>query len=65
MIFNKDQIDFMRSIGVSVNSFDAPSDADYEQIETKVSEHLQKKGFNKDYSPTADGKMCEAILDVL
>lgn len=64
-MFSKKQIEFMHKIGISINSFDNLTDSDYEQIETKVSEHLQKKGFDKDYSPTKDGEMCESILDML
>jgi len=65
MKFNQNQIEFLKRIGVSINLSDSLSDSDYELIETKVSEHLQKQGFDKDYEPTKDGKMCESILDML
>ena len=65
MKFSKNQIEFMKKIGISINSFDNPSDKDIDAIEEKVSEHLQKKGFDKNYSATADGEMCESILDML
>lgn len=65
MKFNDKQIEFMKKIGISIKSFDSLSDEDVDLIEDKVSEHLQKKGFDKDYSATADGKMCESILDML
>lgn len=55
----------MKQIGISINSFDSPSDEEVALIEDKVSEHLQKKGFAKDYSATKDGQMCESILDML
>ncbi len=54
----------MKEIGISIN-FSNISDDDYVAIEEKVSEYLQKKGFNEDYSPNEDGKMCESILDML
>lgn len=54
----------MKKIGISIN-FDNISDGELVEIEEKVSEHLQKQGFEKDYSPTAEGKMCESILDML
>ena len=38
---------------------------DYETIEQKVSEYLQKQGFNADYTPTPEGIICESILDML
>ena len=65
MKFSENQIEFMKKIGISINSFDNPSDEDIDVIEEKVSEYLQKKGFNKDYSTTTDGEMCESILDKL
>ncbi len=65
MAFSKNQIEFMKEIGISVDFSKQLSDADYEAIEEKVAEHLQKNGFDKDYLPTEDGKMCESILDAL
>ena len=65
MKFSKEQMDFMKKIGISIDFSKPLRDDDYEQIEEKVSAHLQKKGFDKDYAPTADGKMCEAILDMM
>lgn len=63
MKFSKSQIEFMKKIGISID-FNNISDDDYIVIEEKVSEHLQKKGFNEDYSPNKDGEMCETILDI-
>lgn len=63
-IFAENQIEFMKEIGISIN-FSNISDDDYVAIEERISEYLQKKGFNEDYSPNEDGKMCESILDVL
>lgn len=64
MKFNKNQIELMKNIGISIN-FDDISDEEYIEIEEKVSDYLQKKGFNGDYSPNKDGEMCESILDML
>lgn len=63
-IFAENQIEFMKEIGISIN-FSNISDDDYVAIEERVSEYLQKKGYNEDYSPNEDGKMCESILDML
>ena len=63
--FSEKQISFLEKIGISINSFDNISDEEIDEVEEKVSEYLQKKGFNKDYSATADGEMCESILDML
>lgn len=65
MEFGKEHIAFMKRIGVSIDFSKELRDSDYEVIENKVSAHLQKKGFDADYSPTEDGKMCEAILDMI
>lgn len=65
MAFSKNQIEFMKKIGVSLDFSKPLSDADYGIIEERVAEHLQKSGFDKDYLPSAEGKMCESILDEL
>lgn len=65
MKFTKNQIEFMNKIGISINFDTDISDDDYEIIEDKVSDYLQKKGFNDDYFTTEDGKMCESILDMI
>lgn len=64
MKFNENQIEFMKKIGISIN-FDNISDSDIDLIEEKVSKHLQEHGFDKEYLPTEDGKICESILDIL
>ena len=57
MKFSEKQIEFMKNIDTDI------SDEEYEVIEDKVTEYLQKQGFNTDYSVTEHGKMCESILD--
>lgn len=65
MKFNKNQIDFMERIGLSIPASGEVSDSDCELIEEKVAEHLQKHGFGENYEPTDEGKICESILDLL
>jgi hypothetical protein len=65
MAFNNEQIKFLNQIGLSIDFSKDLSDADYEKIEEVVSAHLQKNGFDKQYKPTEEGKMCESILDIL
>ena len=65
MKFSENQIEFMKKIGISIDFSKNLSDSDYELIEEKVSDHLQKKGFDAEYEPTEEGKMCESILDML
>lgn len=64
MKFKNTQIEFMKKIGISINHKNI-SDSDILLIEEKVSEYLQEKGFNEDYSPNQEGEMCESILDML
>lgn len=65
MKFKNKHIEFMKKIGIRVRSYSNPSASDIALIESKVSEHLQKKGFDADYAPTEDGLLCEEILDIL
>lgn len=62
-MFTQEQLEFMKKIGLNV----APpfSDDDYIAIEEQVGDYLQIYGFDEQYEPTADGRMCEAILDAL
>lgn len=64
MKFKNTQIEFMKKIGISIKQKNI-SNSDILLIEEKVSEYLQEKGFNEDYSPKQEGEMCESILDML
>ncbi|RGH10829.1 hypothetical protein DWW39_04410 [Clostridium sp. AF15-31] len=64
MKFKNTQIEFMKKIGISIKQKNI-SNSDIILIEEKVSEYLQEKGFNEDYSPNQEGEMCESILDML
>lgn len=61
--FNKNQIEFMKKIGLSIDFLKKITDSDIEIIEEKVSDYLQRKGFDENYEPTDEGKICESILD--
>lgn len=63
-MFDKEEIDFMKSLGINVDFENLSEDALVE-IEDVVSEKLQKSGFDEEYNITTDGKMCETILDRL
>lgn len=64
MKFKNTQIEFMKKIGISIKQKNI-SNSDILLIEEKVSEYLEEKGFNEDYSPNQEGEMCESILDML
>ena len=61
MKFKKEQIEFMKKIGLDVEK----NEVDESEIEEIVSENLQKNGFDENYNITPDGTMCESILDLL
>ena len=63
-MFSEAEKVFLKSIGINAN-FDTISDDEFVTIEEKVSEHLQKRGFDEEYKPTKEGLMCESILDKL
>lgn len=63
-MFSEAEKVFLKSIGISAN-LDTISDDEFATIEEKVSEHLQKRGFDEEYEPTKEGLMCESILDKL
>jgi len=63
-MFSEAEKVFLKSIGINAN-LDTISDDEFVTIEEKVSEHLQKRGFNEEYKPTKEGLMCESILDKL
>lgn len=63
-MFFDDEKAFMKNIGVTVD-FDNMTNDDLLIIEEKVSLYLQQHGFDEEYKPTAEGEMCEGILDKL
>ena len=67
MIFNKEQIDLMKKIGVNINfEVDELTGNEILEIDEKVSVHLMTHGFTGDnYDPTPDGLICEQIMDIL
>ena len=65
MPFDDRQISFMKRIGIPVDFSKPLTDSAYVLIEEYVSGYLQTRGFNEVYRPNEDGKMCEAILDLL
>lgn len=64
MLFDKNQIDYMKSIGLDYD-FENLSDDESAEIEDKVGDQLQLNGLNEDYSPNSVGLVCESILDRL
>ncbi len=63
-LYTKKEQAYMRAIGLNLD-FDNLSDDDYAAIEEKVGDYLMYCGFDDDYEPNEDGRMCEGIIDKL
>lgn len=63
-MFNQEQIKYMIKIGLNLN-FDNLSDDDIIKIDDVVGDRLMMVGFDENYEPNWDGRMCESILDVI
>ncbi len=64
MTFTADEISLMNRIGLNFN-FTQLSDEQLCEIEDKVGDFLVLKCLDQEYTPTADGLLCESILDKL
>jgi hypothetical protein len=58
IFMNETQVNFIQSIGLTK---DTPMDI----IEDRVAKYLETKGFDRNYRPTAEGLICESILDLI
>lgn len=57
--FDDKQEEYMKKIGICTE----PGSMDLAELEEVIAARLQEKGFNADYEPTEEGRMCESILD--
>lgn len=55
---NERQVLFIKSLGLN---HETPLNV----IEDRVSEYLEKYGFDENYNITDEGKICESILDCI
>lgn len=62
MIFNEEQKCLLEKIGIKLYIDKEPDEA---EIEEKVGDYLIHAGFDENYEPTAEGLLCESILDML
>lgn len=65
MKLNKQQVEFIRKLGLNINPNRPLTDDEESMVEEKVANHLQVYGFDEEYKPTKEGIMCESILDLL
>ncbi len=67
MPFSKEQITYMRSLGLNLD-FSNLSDDDWITLEDVVADRLMYAGFHvegEEYIANDEGLMCESILDLL
>ncbi len=55
---NERQILFIKSLGLN-------NETPLDVIENRVSEYLEKYGFDENYNITGEGEICESILDCI
>ena len=60
-MFTKEEIAFMRSLGLNFN-FNELSDDEWIQIEETIGDKLSLSGLDENYNPNSIGKICESIL---
>ena len=63
-MFDKKEIDFMKSIGLNFN-FDDLTDDNYLEMEETVGDTMCFKGLDEDYEPNEIGLLCLSILNKL
>ena len=64
MKFTKEEIEFMKSLGLNFD-FNNLSDDEWVAIEDTVGDELTLNGLDQYYNPNEIGKMCYRILDKL
>ncbi|MCT7781058.1 MAG: hypothetical protein N4R28_05515 [Lactobacillus iners] len=62
-MFTKEEIKYMKSLGLNLDFHKPLLNEGYERIEDIVTHQLQVYGFDKNYNPTTIGILCENILD--
>ena len=62
-MFTKDEIEFMKSIGLDCDFQNLPKEDEYwSEILEAVSDKLMYEGFDENYKPTEIGNICESII---
>lgn len=65
-MLTKEQIDFLRKLGLDLDFENLNEDSDeWADIEERVGDELMYEGLDDDYAPNEIGNMCYSILDIL
>ncbi|WP_313758463.1 hypothetical protein [Tissierella sp.] len=62
-LFNEEQLKMFEKLGKSIEDR-AYSDDEILELEDLIADRLMYSGFDEDYNPNEEGKICESILDV-
>lgn len=62
-LFNEDQLNMFKEIGKSIEDRDY-SDDEILELEDLIADRLMHSGFDENYNPNEEGKICESILDI-
>ena len=62
-LFNEDQLNMFKEIGKSIEDREY-SDDEIIELEDLIADRLMHSGFDDDYNPNEEGKICESILDI-
>ncbi|MGN1399063.1 MAG: hypothetical protein ACI4WG_03585 [Erysipelotrichaceae bacterium] len=63
-MFTEKQMEMLKKLKIQINPYN-PTDEEIFQMEEKLSDYIQRKGFDKDYNPTEECLICESILDLI
>lgn len=62
-LFNEDQLNMFKEIGESIEDREY-SDDEILELEDLIADRLMHSGFDENYNPNEEGKICESILDI-
>ena len=63
--FEKRHIDAAKEMGVAFDISGDLSDAEIVELMDTTAHNLMAHGFDEDYNPTEQGRICEEILDIV
>lgn len=62
-LFNKEQLNLFKEMGKPIEDREY-SDDEIIELENLIADRLMYSGFDGDYEPNKEGRICESILDI-
>lgn len=62
-LFTEIQLDMFKKLGKAIEDREY-SDNELLELEDLIADRLMCSGFDKDYNPNEEGRICESILDI-